>query len=251
MATSRAVYPPAHIPSAPTTVYPAAAETLLSQYLSQTPHKAHLHPDALLSSTGIQFSANSGPKGGLALHHLTRIAAGLRGENLVQETQEELEAQFAAELGATVAGDDVRLDDVIEKMSGGGKRSRSLERVREWDDRSAQALGAAVDAELEAEGEDQRTYELKQEILEGDLGDRDGAPVVERNANVPEIQTHDEDGEEERKPAVKKIKTEPNGHAGAAGGMDKASKKAAKKARRDAEKRQRETERKGIKKKED
>lgn len=202
-----------------------------------------MHPDALLSSTGIQFSANSGPKGGLAIHHLTRIAAGLRGENLVQETQEELEAQFAAELGATVAGDDARLDDVVEKT--GSKRSRSMERVREWDDRS-QAVGAAVDAELEAEGEDQRTYELEQEVLEGDVGDRDGAPVVERNASVPEIQTHDDDGEQ-RKPAAKKIKTEMNG----GGQMDKASKKAAKKARRDAEKRQRETERKGVKNEED
>lgn len=244
MATSRAVYPPAHVPSAPTTLTPSAAESLLSTYLSQTPHKAHLHPDALLSSTGIQFSANSGPKGGLAIHHLTRIAAGLRGENLVQETQEELEAQFAAELGAAV-GDDAGLDNAIER-TGSLKRSRSLERVREWDDRSAQAVGAAVDAEFEAEGEDQRSFELKQEVLEGDVGDRDGAPVVERNASVPEIKTHDE--EEEQKPAVKKIKTEPTEGGGQ---MGKAAKKAAKKARRDAEKREREAGRKGTKKEEE
>lgn len=241
MATTRAVYPPAHIPSAPITLTPSAAESLLSTYLSQTPHKAHLHPDALLSSTGIQFSANSGPKGGLAIHHLTRIAAGLRGENLVQETQEELEAQFAAELGAG------GLDDDVVERTGGSKRSRSMERVREWDDRSAQAVGAAVDADFEAEGEDQRSFELKQEVLEGDVGDRDGAPVVERNASVPEIKTHDEE-EEEQKPAVKKIKTEPTEGGGQ---MDKAAKKAAKKARRDAEKREREAGRKGTKKEEE
>lgn len=238
MATSRAVYPPAHVPSAPITLTPSAAESLLSTYLSQTPHKAHLHPDALLSSTGIQFSANSGPKGGLAIHHLTRIAAGLRGENLVQETQEELEAQFAAELGAG------GLDDDVVERTGASKRSRSMERVREWDDRSAQAVGAAVDAEFEAEGEDQRSFDLKQEVLEGDVGDRDGAPVVERNAVVPEIKMHDE---EEQRPAVKKIKTEPSEGGGQ---MDKAAKKAAKKARRDAEKREREAGRKGINKEE-
>ena len=53
----------------------------------------------------------------------------------MQETQEDLEAQFAAELGAAVVGE----DEVVGKVGGGGgvgmKRSRSLERVREWDDR--------------------------------------------------------------------------------------------------------------------
>ena len=165
---SRAVYPPIQHPTGPVALDPTAAQTQLSAFLSQTRSKAHLHPDALLSSTGIQFSANSGPTGGLALHHLQRIEAGLRGENLVQETQEELEAVFGEEMRAagTLRGDDRRVDATIERVS---KRSKSQERVREWED------GAE--------------FAQQQDITEGEVGDR-GAHVVQQGGAPPEIEQH-------------------------------------------------------------
>jgi hypothetical protein len=165
---SRAVYPPIQHPTGPVVLDPTAAQTQLSAFLSQTRSKAHLHPDALLSSTGIQFSANSGPTGGLALHHLQRIEAGLRGENLVQETQEELEAVFGEEMRAagTLRGDDRRVDATIERVS---KRSKSQERVREWED------GAE--------------FAQQQDITEGEVGDR-GAHVVQQGGAPPEIEQH-------------------------------------------------------------
>lgn len=157
-------------PTPPQRLSPTTAQTTLSAFLAQTRTKAHLHPDALLSSTGIQFSANSGPTGGLALHHLQRIEAGLRGENLVQETQEELEAVFGEEMRAagTLRGDDRRVDAVIEKSS--SKRGRSQERVREWED------GAE--------------FAAQQEVLEGEVGDRAGADVVQQGGAPPEIEQH-------------------------------------------------------------
>ena len=166
---SRAVYPPTQHPTGPQILDPTAAQTQLSAFLSQTRTKAHLHPDALLSSTGIQFSANSGPTGGLALHHLQRIEAGLRGENLVQETQEELEAVFGEEMRAagTLRGDDRRVDATIERVS---KRSKSQERVREWED------GAE--------------FAQQQEITEGEVGDREDAHVVQQGGAPPEIEQH-------------------------------------------------------------
>jgi hypothetical protein len=165
---SRAVYPPIQHPTGPVVLDPTAAQTQLSAFLSQARSKAHLHPDALLSSTGIQFSANSGPTGGLALHHLQRIEAGLRGENLVQETQEELEAVFGEEMRAagTLRGDDRRVDATIERVS---KRSKSQERVREWED------GAE--------------FAQQQDITEGEVGDR-GAHVVQQGGAPPEIEQH-------------------------------------------------------------
>jgi hypothetical protein len=165
---SRAVYPPIQHPTGPVVLDPTAAQIQLSAFLSQTRSKAHLHPDALLSSTGIQFSANSGPTGGLALHHLQRIEAGLRGENLVQETQEELEAVFGEEMRAagTLRGDDRRVDATIERVS---KRSKSQERVREWED------GAE--------------FAQQQDITEGEVGDR-GAHVVQQGGAPPEIEQH-------------------------------------------------------------
>jgi hypothetical protein len=164
---SRSVYPPMQHPTPPAVLNPSSAQSHLSTFLSRTRTAPHLHPDALLSSTGIQFSANSGPIGGLALHHLQRIEAGLRGENLVQETQEELEAVFGEEMRAagTLRGDDRRHDATIERVS---KRGRSQERVREWEDGAEFAQSRA--------------------ITEGEVGDRESARVVHQGDTPPEIQ---------------------------------------------------------------
>lgn len=185
-------------PTGPQSLSPSDAQNHLTTFLSQTRTKAHLHPDALLSSTGIQFSANSGPTGGLALHHLQRIEAGLRGENLVQETQEELEAVFGEEMRAagTLRGDDKRLDASIEK--GSSKRSKSQERVREWED------GAE--------------FAQNQDIVEGEVGERDVGGAVMQDGEVPEVETH------------------------AGGKVDAAARKAAKKQRRLAELKQKQDE---------
>lgn len=197
MAT-RTAYPPMH-PSAPKTLAPTTAQSHLNTFLSQTKSKPHLHPDALLSSTGIQFSAHSGPQGGLALHHLQRIEAGLRGENLVLETQEELEAVFGEEMRAagTLRGDDSRVDKVIEKGSG-GKRARSQERVEGWEDGAEFARKRSVD--------------------EGEVGDRDGAHVLQQGGEVPVVEEH------------------------AGGKVDAATRKAAKKQRRLAQLKEKEEE---------
>lgn len=166
---SRTAYPPMHTPSAPRSLAPSTAESHLTTFLTQSRTKPSYHPDALLSSTGIQFSAHSGPNGGLALHHLQRIAAGLRGENLVQETQEELEAVYGEEMRAagTLRGDDARLDGAIERTS---KRGRSQERVREWEDGGA--------------------FAAAQEVVEGEVGDREGADVVQQGGEPPAVESH-------------------------------------------------------------
>ena len=170
MAASRTVYPPMQHPTPAHRLTPQTAQNQLKNFLSQTSTKAHLHPDALLSSTGIQFSANSGLTGGLALHHLSRIEAGLRGENLVQETQEELEAVFGEEMRAagTLRGDDRRVDAAIEKSS--KKSKSSQDRVREWEDGAEFAQSQAVE--------------------EGEVGDREGAEVVQQGGAPPEIEQH-------------------------------------------------------------
>lgn len=132
------------------------------------------------------------------MHHLQRIEAGLRGENLVQETQEELEAVFGEEMRAagTLRGDDKRLDATIERVS---KRSKSQERVREW--------------------EDGTEFAQQQEITEGEVGDREGADVVQQGGEPPAIEQHE-------------------------GKVDAAARKAAKKQRRLDELRKKEMEKK-------
>lgn len=116
----------------------------------------------------------------------------------MQETQEELEAVFGEEMRAagTLRGDDKRLDVSIEK--GSSKRSKSQERVREWED------GAE--------------FARNQDIVEGEVGERDVGGVVMQDGEVPEVETH------------------------AGGKVDAAARKAAKKQRRLAELKQKQDE---------
>ena len=88
----------------------------------------------------------------------------------MQETQEELEAVFGEEMRAagTLRGDDRRLDGAIEKSS--KKSKSSQDRVREWEDGAEFARG--------------------QEIVEGEVGDRIGADVVQQGGAPPEIEQH-------------------------------------------------------------
>lgn len=64
---------------------------MLETYLLNSESHPHLHPDALITPNGVSFSANGGPAGGVLLHNLRRVAAGLRGEFLEPEKTPEVE----------------------------------------------------------------------------------------------------------------------------------------------------------------
>jgi hypothetical protein len=69
------------------------ASTLLETYISLSETHPHLHPDALITPTGVTFSAHGGPLGGAVMHNLRRVAAGLRGEYLEPAVEEDEEAE--------------------------------------------------------------------------------------------------------------------------------------------------------------
>ena len=69
------------------------ASTLLQTYMANSEVHAHLHPDALITPTGVTFSSHGGPTGGVVMHNLRRIAAGLRGEYLEPEATPEPDDQ--------------------------------------------------------------------------------------------------------------------------------------------------------------
>ena len=198
----RVSYPPAKTTLKPTTLAPTEAQALLSTFLAKTASKPYLHPDAQLSTVGITYAAASGPTGGLAIHHLKRIEAGLRGEHLVAETEEELKTLFAE-----AAGDDSRVDGVIA----GKKRKRTAEQVAQWaEDASA---GAEQGDAAAGEWQDADEYALGQEDVTGEVGARGTEHVRQDRSGPPEIQ----DG----------------------GKVDKEARKAAKKAKKAAEKKER------------
>lgn len=227
----RTSYPPVvHHPTLTKTLTPTVAQTQLASFLEKTSTQPHLHPDSLLSTTGITYSAHSGPAGGLALHHLRRIEAGLRGENLIAETEEDLKAQF--DENGELEGDDVALDEGIErterKMRKESKKRKRVEEIQDWaEDTSSQAdhsvtvPGREIESfahtplhqsdypETEGAGEEwqeQEEWELQQRPLEGEVGEREGAPVAGQNRGVPKLVEHGDGGKRELTKAEKKAR---------------------------------------------
>lgn len=205
------------------------AQQQLAAFLKRTETQPHLHPDAQLSASGIRFAAQTGPAGGLQLHHLRRIEAGLRGESLIAETAEKLAQEFGGAEEQLPEGDDSRLDAAIDgKAPAGLKRKRSFEDIGHWAEESSEAVfgtptragGPTTAADEESQDwQDKEEYELQQRDITGEVGEREGAPAVQQNGAPP---------------VIKK----------ATDGAGKAAKRAAKKERRNAEKVERAKERK-------
>ena len=87
--------PPPHRLVSSTPVDVATAASILQDYLTNSEAHPHLHPDALITPTGVTFSSHGGPAGGVVMHNLRRIVAGLRGEFLEPEPTPEPEEQVA------------------------------------------------------------------------------------------------------------------------------------------------------------
>ena len=154
-----------------------AAQSLLSTYLTESESSPHLHPDALLSTAGVQFSTHGGPTGGLVLHNLRRVEAGLRGERLAPDPEPESEDRV--------------LDGLIEKWEAkpqGKSWKRKLNDVEEgW--------------------QDLEEFQRKQGAVEvGEIGDRSNF-VEDGGAELPMLATGSA-GKKMDKEARKKAKKE-------------------------------------------
>ena len=119
----------------PEQISPDEAQASIAKFLQRSESRPYMHPDSFLVNTGIRFAMGSGPRGGIAFHHLRRVEAGLRGEVLEQETPEQLEAMFGDQYQAP--GDDDMLDGLIDKsekrlQKEGNRRKRKREEVEEW-----------------------------------------------------------------------------------------------------------------------
>ncbi|KAF2280924.1 uncharacterized protein EI97DRAFT_368477 [Westerdykella ornata] len=89
-----ALPPYRHISNKPISL--SAASALLDTYITNSETHPHLHPDALITPSGVTFSSHGGPLGGVIMHNLRRVAAGLRGEYLEPEATPEPEEQGVA-----------------------------------------------------------------------------------------------------------------------------------------------------------
>jgi hypothetical protein len=187
--------PPSHkVSSTPISV--TDASRMLETYITNSESHPHLHPDALVTPTGVAFSSNGGPMGSVVMHNLRRVAAGLRGEYLEPEKTpepEENEDENADGLGAG------------KKFN---KKRKGFTTLREED------------------WEDKAVYEQEQGGIEvGEIGDR--MNFVQEGGEEPEVQVTT--GAEEDT-GVKKRKKEGEASSGDAV-VDKEARKKAKKER--------------------
>lgn len=111
--------PRRQVSSAPVSL--SAASAVLEKYLQNSETHAHLHPDALITPDGVTFNAKGGAVGNLLMHHLRRVAAGLRGEYL--EPDATLEAQ----------------EEALDAADGEGSKNTGAE--QEWQDVAAYQAG--------------------------------------------------------------------------------------------------------------
>ncbi|KAK0516534.1 hypothetical protein JMJ35_001137 [Cladonia borealis] len=141
-------YPPHRLHSS-TQVSPSRALFLLSTYLEATATDPSLHPNALLTDNG-PITPSSGSSTGLVLHTLKRVEAGLRGEHLAADlTFEKFDG-----------------DGLPELILGNAENS-----VATVDGSQMEQHTGAV----EGEWQDKEEFEREQELVEGDIGDRDNA----------------------------------------------------------------------------
>ena len=140
--------PPPHRLVSSKPISMADASKMLDTYILNSEAHPHLHPDALITPTGVTFSSHGGPTGGVVMHNLRRIAAGLRGEYLEPEATPEPEEEEATEGGA----------QTFNGKKGKGKKTKFTD---------------AEAGEVEIEWQDKEAYEREQgEIEIGELGDR-------------------------------------------------------------------------------
>jgi hypothetical protein len=184
--------PPPHRLISSTPISLPTASTILATYIAHSEAHPHLHPDALITPTGVTFSSHGGPTGGVVLHALRRVAAGLRGEYLEPEvTPEPEDNNNEDEEFAGVDGAGVR----VSKKGGKGRGTKTT----------------FYENGGEVEWLDKEAYERAQgEIEVGDVGERSNVVGEGGEEPVVEVSGEKRKGGEEKldKEARKRAKKE-------------------------------------------
>lgn len=113
------------------------AQKLIATYLKDSERRPHLHPDAVLETGGPTFSVQGGRQGGLVLHQLRRVEAGLRGEILQPDPH------------ALLLNGDGELGDA-QYLSAGDAQSLSASNAQSLSASDAQGVKASEDSRLDA-----------------------------------------------------------------------------------------------------
>ncbi|KAI9818096.1 MAG: hypothetical protein M1827_000721 [Pycnora praestabilis] len=207
MATYNA-YPPHH-PHTTSPIPSSHALTLLQTYLATAQRDASRHPDALLTANG-PISSNTSSAGGLTLHNLRRVEAGLRGEHLG--------ADLSFGKGSSGSGAKEGVDGDMMEIDGSDKGTGDVN-----------GHARTQEAQKPEEGwQSLEEYQREQEVEDGEIGQRSN--VVDEGGMVPTVLQHQTSAEQEV------------GERGMV--LDKEARKKAKKARGELRKREEQERRK-------
>ena len=163
-----AAYPPA-VHHSSTHISTSEALSLLSSYLEATTTDPSLHPSAHLTEQG-PVAPPSGSNTGLVLHNLRRVEAGLWGENLGEDLT------FRKYGG-----------NGLPELMPNGVAEDASEYVRR--DASYKDNG---NVDMEGEWQDKAEFERQQEVVQGDIGNRDNTAdggFEEEGSSVPRVIT--------------------------------------------------------------
>ncbi|EOA80676.1 hypothetical protein ACJQWK_09883 [Exserohilum turcicum] len=179
--------PRRHISSAPVSL--SAASALLDKYLEDSQTHAHLHPDALITPDGVTFNSQGGAMGNPLMHHLRRVAAGMRGEYRApdktleaQEREQEQQQQrgaksgvadeewqdmaaYQAEQGVTEVGDVGERSNLVQE---GGEEPEvqtkdARKRTKEQADDGQATASGGIDKEARKKAKKERDMQRKRE----------------------------------------------------------------------------------------
>lgn len=156
-------YPP-HVVHRSEAVSPEQALELLQTYLADSESRPWLHPDATLHEDGPHFARTM--TGGLTIHNLRRVEAGLRGERLGTDLSL---AELSAETGINYMHTSQAESMVAADAGGGGD-----------DD-----LDGGGETHGDGEWQDMDSYRRDQDVMEGELGKRNNA--LEDGGTVPRL----------------------------------------------------------------
>lgn len=185
--TAFSAYPP-HRHRHTTHILPSTAVSLLSAYLVASTQDASLHPNALLSESGPKAAASTsssksrgagaGSRGGLVLHNLRRVEAGLRGEYLGAGA----EVGFRRGLleGENEGGEDDERRLSTSLRNGGVREANTAA--------AASTRGGLEEGEGEFEWQDREEFEREQVVVGGGaLGEKE-MEVERRDREVDEVE---------------------------------------------------------------
>lgn len=183
------------------------AQKFVSKYLKDSEHKPHLHPDARLEPKGVSLSTLGGRKGGVILHQLRRVEAGLRGEVLQPEPGAGHQNSAVGDDNQIPFSQDAALDALIAAAN---------QEMEEEEDSSKTAAGKKRKAEdLEGEWQDPEVMDAEMDGTEdGPLHDHPTA--VAEGGKVPALKSAEKLDKEARKKAKKARQKEEKKHKAAA-----------------------------------